>query len=205
VTGGATMEKPRRFSEEERQAILNNWWDVERRERICKRFNRTNGSCSFEYYRMLRKMGISPSEHKMSMTNMQEQIIPVKQNILDNKELMISQFENLIFLLKQKEPINVSALIQEKNRLQSDFALLKMQYEAAKAQLEDEKEISRKILEELNFYLGQFFGLSSVEKLASLRDFLPKIKTVVDKYGTVIEVVREGDMQNFLAQAASDQ
>lgn len=195
------MRQLRRFTESEKQTLLENWWDPARREEICKNLNRTNGSCAFEYYRLLRQRGISPAQHKdemrqRGMCKSGDQELETYENLIRSDELT-TYFESLLFLMKQKEPIRVSALVEELNRLRNEVVSLREQIDTLNRELASERENNRKVFEELDFYLNQFFSLSSIDKLMTLKDFVPRLKTIIDKYGVVVGVVKEGDTHSL--------
>ena len=193
----------RRFTEEERKTILEGWFDPKNRKEICQKLQRTEGTCAFEYYRMLRKRGISPAEYKKSLLD-QSVIQGVQENSkADNKDFLVLQLENLITLIKQKEPVNIQVLLQENLVLKSKVASLETKLNEVQSTLKSEREAYQKTYNELDYWLNQYFNLTSIEKLASLKDFLPRVKTVVDKYGTVVGLVKEGDLHPMLKVSTS--
>jgi hypothetical protein len=205
-----TMGQVRRFEEWERELLLQNWWNPKLRTEICKKLKRTEGSCGFEYYRLLRDKGVTPSQHKatiMQRSNMNERpsdkLAELEARIESQNANFVSYLENMIFLVKRKESIKLSTLFEENKLLRDRNMLLQQQVDSLSQELEAEKKSNQKVFKELDFYLNQFFGLSSVEKLTSLKDFLPRIKTVVDKYGTVVGLAREDEIHNYLHQHVS--
>lgn len=179
----------RRFTQEEREILLNGWHDPKNRDEICRRLGRSNGSCSFEYYRMLRKKGITPSEHKEKMLSQNTaEISP------DFKDYLIIVLENLITLIKQKEPVSIQVLMEDNIALKEKVRSLESKIEELQLTLQKEREMFQNNYKELDHWLNEYFNLTSIEKLASLKDFLPKVKTVVDKYGTVIGLIKEGGL-----------
>ena len=48
-------------------------------------------------------------------------------------------------------------------------------------QYQNQLEANKKMYDELDYWLGQFFKLNNLEKLSTLNDFLPKIQGIVNK------------------------
>jgi hypothetical protein len=189
----------RRFTEDERKLILENWPNTKLRKELSEKMGRTISSCNFEYYRLLKKMGVTSAQYKAEYFNKNKDFVaklpeapqssPTIEERLERleKQNVIAQLEDVLFLLKQKGPTNVSALIEENTKLSNEV-------QALRKQLLEEKERHDRTYKELDRLLNQFFGLTSIEKLASLKDFLPRIKMIVDKYGTVIGFAQEGEI-----------
>lgn len=128
--------------------------------------------------------------------------IPEKHNELDRKvkeiEDRFSAMENSVdFYLKQfvsgvtgiAEMMNGrEAALSEYERLKAENEQLENKVKELQDELDAQAAEFRRIYDELDFWLGRFMKLSSVDKIASLADFLPKLKLSIDKYGNLVKV-----------------
>lgn len=96
------------------------------------------------------------------------------------------------------EPKDLLLITRENQNLKTENAELKDRYNAInnklKRAINETLEIQdqyQKIYKEMDYWLGQFLRMGSVEKVSSLEDFIPRIKTVVDKFGNVIKITKE--------------
>jgi predicted RNase H-like nuclease (RuvC/YqgF family) len=113
----------------------------------------------------------------------------IQEENKEGKEGFINWLENILYLYKFSDSaISMSKLTNDNFALRNQIEELELKVKSLEDKLRKEKMSHEKIFNELDFWLGQFFKLSSVEKIASLQDFLPKIKTVVDTYGTVLGI-----------------
>lgn len=65
--------------------------------------------------------------------------------------------------------------------------LEQLKEENARLQLELDRKTEHyhETMRRLSFWLHQFMGMSSVQKIASLEDFIPRLRAVIDRYGVV--------------------
>ncbi len=238
----------RRFTEEEDQFLLDNWWDPGRRGQIARQTGRTATSLNLRYYRLLKELNIDPLEHKsrmklatilpndnsvsyqgpgrgtpkteinvsaMKITDNPESPVKDSLNSADERifqlEAQVSQLtdavqshnqkfttwlENILYLFKSEgNALSMSVLMKENLTLKEEIVEYRNKIAFLEKQLIEERDSHEKVFKELDFWLGQFLKLSSIEKVATLGDFVPRLKTIVDKYGTVLSYQPDDDMK----------
>ena len=80
--------------------------------------------------------------------------------------------------------VDVVKLVEENDRLREELTKLKSYIDQKDAYYDD-------ITRQLNFWLGQFMRLSSLQKVASLEDFIPRLKTIIERFGVVTNATIE--------------
>lgn len=83
-----------------------------------------------------------------------------------------------------------TALSQFK-KLQEENVDLKNKLKEARDEAEWNLGEMRRIYGELDFWLGRFMKLSSVDKVATLGDFIPRIKATFDQFGTLVKLASD--------------
>jgi len=207
----------KRYLPQEDQMLLAGWWNPFERERISKALGRSPRACSFRYYRLLKKKGITPTKYKHEMIkkekplfsvravedpekriemvydtdleSLQKEIDALKETLQNRDKQFVSWLENIAHMFSaNKSELNMQEILQENQDLKRRIEELEKESQSLKEKLIQEKEHYSKVYNELDFWLGQFLKLSSLEKVTSLQDFIPRLKTVVDKWGTIIAV-----------------
>jgi len=63
---------------QEDQMLLAGWWNPLERERISKALGRSPQACSFRYYRLLKKKGITPTKYKHEMIKKEKPLFSIR-------------------------------------------------------------------------------------------------------------------------------
>jgi len=120
---------------------------------------------------------------------LQKEIDALKEMLQNRDKQFVSWLENIAHMFSaNKSELNMQEILQENQDLKRRIEGLEKESQSLKEKLIQEKEHYSKIYNELDFWLGQFLKLSSLEKVTSLQDFIPRLKAVVDKWGTIIAV-----------------
>lgn len=171
------MTTLRRYTPEEDRVIIENWWDPERRDQIIKELDRTKASLNFRYYSVLKNLGINPSQHRLQKGVLPEVIVPKQEESVESTIIdKLSEMEEEISLMSEKleENRKMMELVLTEDRTGQRLAEIYTQYQ-------NQLEANKKMYDELDYWLGQFFKLNNLEKLSTLNDFLPKIQEIVNK------------------------
>jgi hypothetical protein len=238
----------RRFTEEEDQFLLDNWWDPGRRGQIARQTGRTATSLNLRYYRLLKELNIDPLEHKSRLKlaailpndtsvsyqapgrrppeteidvsatkitdnaespakdlqnsaaerilQLEAQVSQLTEAVQNHNQKFTTWLENILYLFKSEgNALSMSVLMKENLALKEEIAQYRDKIAALEKQLIEERDSHERVFKELDFWLGQFLKLSSIEKVATLGDFVPRLKTIVDKYGTVLSYQPEDDVK----------
>ena len=76
-------------------------------------------------------------------------------------------------------------------KLKEENHRLREQLGELEEQMEREKQELRKTYQEVDFWLGEFLKLRKIEKVASLSDFIPKLKYSYDRFGVLLNIARD--------------
>jgi len=195
----------KRYTKEEDELITENWEAAEDKEGFAAALGRTKASVNSRYYYLLRKNTTKKEPEEIAdgaLDDLQEKIFKLEGALKASNEQFTAWLENALYLFKENKPntnlLRVSSLVKENNLLKEKNQELSQEVDRLESMLISEKERYEKVYKELDFWLGQFMKLSSVEKITSLGDFVPRLKTIVDKYGTVIGYKEESPRSKLL-------
>lgn len=73
VQGQADERSLRRYTAEEDERILQEWWQKEKRSQLMRDLGRTKAALAQRYYLLLREMGITPEDHRRQQLQAQIQ------------------------------------------------------------------------------------------------------------------------------------
>jgi hypothetical protein len=201
------MSAYKRYSQEEDELILKNWWNQYSRDEIIQSLNRSKPSLNFRYYALLKKLGIDPREHKQNRGVIPESVLAqenedVETSMADKLEELEGEIESLrsdisyirTFISGAEPRVSsvgietVSPTVVEKETVRTNESIEEVKELRTKLleitnEYNLQVEKNKRLYSELDYWLGQFFRLNNIEKLSALADFLPKIRGVVDKYG----------------------
>ena len=175
------MSTLRRYTATEDKKILRQWWDPRNRDKLSDDLERTKASMNFRYYSLLRKLGIDPAQHRVNQGMIPDDFKPaetqedIESTLSDKLEELEDEISNI-----HKKISNIEQIVTRNeivNTVDSENKLVAI-YEEYRIQVEKNK----KMYTELDYWLGQFFKLNNLEKLSTLGDFLPKIRSIIEEY-----------------------
>jgi dGTP triphosphohydrolase len=130
------------------------------------------------------------------LEQLEKQVNDLQKEIPDRDTRFVTWLENILYMYKQNDTvISMSILMQENIALKKKLEDAESKLSDLQQQFISEKSQHERIYQEIDFWLGQFLRLSSVDKVTSLADFVPRLKTIVDKYGVVLGVGKETDFR----------
>lgn len=129
-------------------------------------------------------------------SNFKEDVSQIKEKQNTHGESFIEVLENIVQIYKASSSDNSSSNILEENKeLRKKISRLRQENEELKRTVEDmeqnmteEKARYLKAYNEIEFWIGQFMNMSSVDKIANMSEVMPRVKVAVDKFGNVIGV-----------------
>ncbi|MBE3576139.1 MAG: hypothetical protein IMX00_00335 [Limnochordales bacterium] len=74
LPGQADERGLRRYTAEEDERILREWWQKEKRPQLIRELGRTKAALAQRYYLLLREMGVTPEEHRRQQLQAQLQV-----------------------------------------------------------------------------------------------------------------------------------
>lgn len=148
---------------------------------------------------------VYPDELDKNVTTLKQEVDRLRKEIDNQQKTFIAWADNMAYLARSnRSAVSMRSLIAENAKLAAEAEEAKKQADDAREKLLEEKERYEKVYHELNFWLGQFFKLSSIEKIATLEDFVPRLKAIVDKYGTVLTVTSRNATAAMMDMAKSN-
>jgi hypothetical protein len=208
-------EKRIRFSKEEDAYILANWKNAKMRDEMAKKLGRPKNSLAIRYYRIMAKQKNLTPENAFEIEVVkepEEKVIELETKLIDTDERFYkietdlkilnehlagreNRFKNWLdnmryFYDVDESILNIPLLVKENGDLKRKNNDLYQKIDDIETAFREEKTNYERVYAELDFWLGQFFKLSNIEKVATLQDFIPQLKMIVDKYGTVLGVMQ---------------
>lgn len=177
----------RRYSLEEDQRILETWWDADLRDQTSEELNRSKPSLNFRYYYLLKTLGIDSRQHRKNkgvLSQPLERIETHRETLSDRVEEIKSGLEALQSKFSSVEEF-INSLPEGKKMENPNKGsdgikeVLLSLYEEYKTQLERNKQI----FSELENNLDDFYKMNTFERLTSISDFVPKLRSLIGKYG----------------------
>ncbi len=121
------------------------------------------------------------------LETLETKLTQIDHSLQNQQDKFVTWLENILYMYKtENNALSMSLLMKENAALQEELQACQRKVVLLEKQLIEERESHEKVFKELDFWLGQFLKLSSIEKVATLGDFVPRLKTIVDKYGTVL-------------------
>lgn len=138
-------------------------------------------------------------EKDLRLMDLEQRIEAIEECRKNDKERFENWLNGICYLYSSGfEPKDILLISRENQQLKSENADLKDRYNTINNKLKrainetlDIQEQYQKIYKEMDYWLGQFLRMGSMEKVSSLEDFIPRIKTVVDKFGNVVKITKE--------------